>query len=202
MRIGTAFIWVESGAQKDTVITDALKLERLRLERLRIFGPSTIPGADKIWEDGQKGKLLYQKSQAPVNTRLEDMQKESLAIEQEFDAARESHRLEMEVLNQQIEDSNKIFLESCDAVKQRSISNVAKLDLIVHGPLNNKLLCQQCGEHGFVHSKLVSKKQGISGGKAVAALFTGGISMLALGLSRKEKITEAYCSNCKSTWHF
>jgi hypothetical protein len=75
-------------------------------------------------------------------------------------------------------------------------------DVSSHGGLNNKIICSQCGENGCVHTKSASKKAGISGGKATAALLTGGISLLGFGLSRKEKVTEAYCGNCKSTWYF
>jgi hypothetical protein len=31
---------------------------------------------------------------------------------------------------------------------------------------------------------------------------TGGMFMLATGLSLKEHNTEAYCDNCRSTWRF
>ena len=34
------------------------------------------------------------------------------------------------------------------------------------------------------------------------AILTGGISMLATGLPRKEVSTEAHCNNCRSTWQF
>ena len=43
-------------------------------------------------------------------------------------------------------------------------------------------------------------KKGISGGKATGAVLTGGLSLLATGLSRKEMVREAYCYNCKMTW--
>lgn len=71
-----------------------------------------------------------------------------------------------------------------------------------HGPINPALICPHCQEQGHVHTKSVQQKKGISGGKATAALLTGGVSMLATGLSRKEQATEAYCGNCKSTWTF
>lgn len=70
------------------------------------------------------------------------------------------------------------------------------------GYVNEALICPHCTQKGRVHTKLVSQKVGISGGKATGALFTGGLSMLFTGLSRKEKITEAYCGHCSSTWHF
>jgi hypothetical protein len=76
------------------------------------------------------------------------------------------------------------------------------LDKMAHGPQNPKLLCQHCGEKGHVHTKSVRTKAGVSGGKATAALLTGGISLFAVGLSRKQSLTEAWCGNCSSTWHF
>jgi len=47
----------------------------------------------------------------------------------------------------------------------------------------------------------VERKTGISGGKAAGAVITGGWSILATGLSRKEKMTEAFCDKCLSTWY-
>lgn len=70
------------------------------------------------------------------------------------------------------------------------------------GQLNPELLCQHCGTKGHVRTQTVSRKKGVSGGKATAAVLTGGVSLLATGLSRKEKETEAHCTNCRSTWHF
>ena len=62
--------------------------------------------------------------------------------------------------------------------------------------------CPHCNEKGSVHTKKVNNKKGISGGKATAAVLTGGTSVLATGLSRKEKQTEAHCTNCNITWTF
>jgi hypothetical protein len=53
-----------------------------------------------------------------------------------------------------------------------------------------------------VHAKTVKAKKGISGGKAAGAILTGGLSLLATGLSRKESMTQAHCDACGSTWHF
>jgi hypothetical protein len=33
-------------------------------------------------------------------------------------------------------------------------------------------------------------------------VLTAGISILATGLSRKETVTQATCTNCKSQWTF
>jgi len=68
------------------------------------------------------------------------------------------------------------------------------------GNVNSKLICPHCQTRGMVHTKEVKKKVGISGGKATGALLTAGLSLFVTGLSRKERLTEAYCGDCKSTW--
>jgi hypothetical protein len=65
-----------------------------------------------------------------------------------------------------------------------------------------QLICPHCQTKGSVTTRQVKLKKGISGGKAVGALMTAGVSVLATGLSRKEDATEAKCSNCGSVWHF
>lgn len=74
--------------------------------------------------------------------------------------------------------------------------------LSAFGPVNPTLVCPHCQKAGRVHTKAVKQKKGVSGAKATGALLTGGLSMLATGLSRKEALTEAHCDNCGSTWHF
>ena len=66
----------------------------------------------------------------------------------------------------------------------------------------SQIVCPMCQERGYVRCKTVKTKKGISGGKATGAILTGGFSLLATGLSRKTKVTEAFCSNCRSTWQF
>ena len=78
----------------------------------------------------------------------------------------------------------------------------AFMDTLAHGEVKAKLICQHCQTVGLVRTKSVKVKAGISGGKATAALLTGGLSILATGLSRKQQLTEAWCGNCESTWHF
>ena len=46
----------------------------------------------------------------------------------------------------------------------------------------------------------VMKTKGVSGGKATAALLTGGFSLLAVCLSMKETQTQVHCDNCNNTW--
>ena len=69
-----------------------------------------------------------------------------------------------------------------------------------YGPLNTALICPHCSYQGGIQTKAVKVKTGISGAKATGALLTGGLSLLATGLSHKQKATEAHCSNCGSDW--
>jgi len=90
-------------------------------------------------------------------------------------------------------------------LRQKEIAakkSAQRLDAMIHGPLNLHIICAQCQTQGTVHTQPIKQKVGISGGKATAAILTGGVSMLATGLSRKQKLTEAWCSKCQSTWHF
>ena len=73
---------------------------------------------------------------------------------------------------------------------------------MLHGPLNPAMICPHCQTRGHVRTKTVDRKKGISGGKATAAVVTGGVSMLATGLSRKEHLTRARCGNCLNAWDF
>lgn len=78
----------------------------------------------------------------------------------------------------------------------------AKSTYDLYGSLNPSMVCPHCRATGGVRTKAVTRKQGISGGKATAAVLTGGISLLATGLSRKEASTQARCDRCGSSWHF
>lgn len=82
--------------------------------------------------------------------------------------------------------------------KQRAAQNATQ----VHGPVRSEVVCPHCQVRGKVRCKEIKNKKGISGGKATGAILTGGASMLATGLSRKEAATAAYCENCKSKWQF
>jgi hypothetical protein len=70
------------------------------------------------------------------------------------------------------------------------------------GGVRPAMICPHCQTQGKVRTKPFTKKAGISGGKATAALVTGGLSVLATGLSRKEHQTQAHCGNCQATWTF
>jgi DNA-directed RNA polymerase subunit RPC12/RpoP len=70
------------------------------------------------------------------------------------------------------------------------------------GGRDAQIVCPHCQSRGNVATRQVKLKRGVSGGKATTALLTGGLSLLAVGLSKKERATEAKCSNCGSLWHF
>lgn len=70
------------------------------------------------------------------------------------------------------------------------------------GGNNPALVCPHCQTKGRVRVRVVRRKRGISGAKATGALLTGGASLLATGLSRKEALTQAHCEACGSTWDF
>ena len=64
------------------------------------------------------------------------------------------------------------------------------------------MICPYCRTQGTITTRQIKRKQGIHGGKATAALLTCGISLLATGLSHKQKVTEAHCSHCGAVWSF
>ena len=72
------------------------------------------------------------------------------------------------------------------------------------GNLNAAMVCPHCQTRGKVAIRPETVKAGISGGKAVAAVLTAGLSMLTpgVGLSRKQHMTRATCASCRSTWLF
>ena len=72
----------------------------------------------------------------------------------------------------------------------------------LYGSINHAMVCPHCQERGNIRTKSTEQKKGLSGGKTTAAVLTGGISLLATGLSRKEKLTQAHCANCNNTWYF
>jgi hypothetical protein len=70
------------------------------------------------------------------------------------------------------------------------------------GSTNPALICPHCQTKGQVRTKQVVQKKGVSGAKATGAILTGGVSLLATGLSRKENNTQARCDACTSKWVF
>ncbi len=73
---------------------------------------------------------------------------------------------------------------------------------VIYGPINPAVVCPHCAARGRVHIKRVERKHGISGGKATAAVLTGGVSLLATGLSRKQRVNQGFCEACRVRWDF
>lgn len=71
-----------------------------------------------------------------------------------------------------------------------------------HGSIHPQVVCPHCQTKGLVRMQSAKVKQGISGGKATGAVLTGGLSVLATGLSKKGKVTQAWCGNCLTAWQF
>lgn len=82
------------------------------------------------------------------------------------------------------------------------LTSKKKKHQIQYGLLNKSMVCPHCQQQGSIRTKVIEQKKGVSGGKATAAVLTGGLSLLAIGLSRKEGATQAHCDNCKNTWFF
>lgn len=71
-----------------------------------------------------------------------------------------------------------------------------------HGKVNAALICPHCQAKGSVRSKRIDRKTGISGGKIAAAVLLSPLTLLATGVSRNERATQAHCDHCGSTWTF
>lgn len=92
--------------------------------------------------------------------------------------------------------------EGGQRIEHAKSKGVSASDVAKWGALNDHMICPHCQTKGRVMTKAVTQKKGISGAKATGALLTGGVSMLATGLSRKEGTTQAHCLTCSQTWHF
>ncbi len=108
------------------------------------------------------------------------------------DLAREAERVRLEAERVRLDAEGVRLLAERDQLMLRR----------AWGALNLKMICPHCQTVGKIYTMLIKQKKGISGAKATGALLTGGISMLATGLSRKEQCTQAHCGNCGSTWTF
>ena len=89
-----------------------------------------------------------------------------------------------------------------EAAAQRDSAAALQATRATIGEINPQMICPHCQAHGQIRTKIVERKKGVSGAKATGAILTGGFSLLATGLSRKEHPTQAHCDNCNNTWEF
>ena len=111
------------------------------------------------------------------------------------------------------EERDKILAERAEkqrqateaAQKMKEHSQKARKEAIAQqqfGAINSAMMCPHCQIKGKIRTKKITKKTGVSGSKAAAAVVTGGLSVLAVGLARKEASTQAHCDNCGNDWFF
>lgn len=61
--------------------------------------------------------------------------------------------------------------------------------------------CPYCHRHGVRRQVARGRARGgISGGKATMALLTGGVSLLATGLTSHHGVTRLHCEHCGMKW--
>ena len=94
-----------------------------------------------------------------------------------------------------------VFMIWCLA-RDKSGDGITNPQQGVKSAMEKNLICPYCQTKGSVTTRKVKQKVGVSGGKATAALLTCGISLLGTGLSRKQTMTQANCSNCGSVYTF
>jgi hypothetical protein len=130
---------------------------------------------------GKKEKKKQKKQQEMIALMPPEDQQKYLAEKAEKEARLESYKAEKEARleRQQARERNPQY-----------------------GGINTAMVCPHCQSIGKIRTKEVTQKKGVSGGKATAAVLTGGLSLFAVGLSRKEGATQAHCDNCHNTWFF
>jgi len=134
----------------------------------------------------KKQEKEQEKEQEMIALMLPEERQKYLAEKAEKEARLESYKAEKE------------------ARLRRQQTSIAEWNLQQrsYGGINTAMVCPHCQSIGKIRTKEVKQKKGVSGGKATAAVLTGGLSLLAVGLSRKEGATQAHCDNCHNTWFF
>lgn len=106
------------------------------------------------------------------------------------------------ILAERIEKKNQIAKDAQMQKEERWQAQKRLYAQQEYGAINLSMVCPHCQTKGSIRTKRITKKTGVSGGKAAAAVVTGGLSVLAVGLARKEASTQAHCDNCSNTWFF
>ena len=92
-----------------------------------------------------------------------------------------------------IQEENRRNNLSPEAREQEDRQRMERRTIFELGEYSPVMVCPHCQTKGKIRTKHIDKKTGISGGKATAAVITGGISVLATGLSRTDGVTQAHC---------
>ena|ERR1017187_6196321 len=153
------------------------------------------------------GKALSPKAkkapatESPRKIRLSaaEFRKREDARREQLSAKRKQERAEISAARQESRRAAAEELRNNPPKKKRSGFSLFMHEL-TYGVLKPKVTCPHCQEMGTVRVKRRRQKVGVSGGKLTGAILTGGLSILATGLSRKETVTEAYCDNCTVQW--
>lgn len=156
-----------------------------------------------VWTVLSDQRITQEKQRRSANL-TETIELRKTALAQARDA--------LDTIKKQIEEADMLGQSTADLrIRERSSEELtASLEKLITMYIDssrpvrkgNALVCPHCQTQGYVTTTPVKVKTGISGGKATAALLTGGVSLLAVGLSRKQAVTSAKCSNCGSTWSF
>ena len=69
-----------------------------------------------------------------------------------------------------------------------------------YGPRAPDLVCPRCGAEDRTHARPFVQAGEFSGWKLAAAVFTGGLSLLAVGVHRHATRRRARCAACLNAW--
>jgi len=142
------------------------------------------------WE-GFRRKIEKERQEALLAE--EQIKQESERLSPEEKAALESARAEL------------IARERAESEARREEARIKSQDakdFAAYGPINPVMVCPHCQTKGFIRTKRIEKKGGVSGTKAAGAVLTGGLSVVVTGLSSVDTLTQSHCDHCSNTWVF
>lgn len=88
----------------------------------------------------------------------------------------------------------KVGAENVEVSAQGSLSKTPAV------PPQGAMNCPHCNGQKTVRVEHVKKKKGVSPGKIAAGVVTGGFSLLATGLAKKDEVNQLTCSACGMKW--
>jgi hypothetical protein len=142
-------------------------------------------------------------ARAEFDAKKEAWKADKASVKAEFDAKKEAREAKQAAAKEAREAEQAAAKAEFDAKKEVWKATEAEQENAwLKANPSAKIVCPQCQVAGYVSTKHVKAKVGVSGGKATGAVLTSGVSLLATGLSRKKKVTRAHCANCESDWEF